>query len=62
MSFLKLDPPNIILLVQKQELLQSVIGDTKKKLEALEQDQEDVVKAFERGPGERPVYGFLAGD
>ena len=40
-------PPE--LLAQKQELLQSAIGDTEKKLEALEQAQEDVAKAFERG-------------
>ena len=46
---MKLDPSNTILLAQKQELLQSAIGDTEKKLEALEQAQEDVAKAFERG-------------
>lgn len=48
-NLLKLDPSNTILLAQKQELLQSAIGDTEKKLEALEQTQEDVAKAFERG-------------
>ena len=48
-NLLKLDPFNTILLAQKQELLQSAIGDTEKKLEALEQAQEDVAKAFERG-------------
>ena len=48
-NLLKLDPSNTILLAQKQELLQSAIGDTKKKLEALEQAQEDVAKAFEQG-------------
>ena len=48
-NLLKLDPSNTILLAQKQELLQSAIGDTEKKLEALEQAQADVVKAFERG-------------
>lgn len=42
---LKLDPSNTILLAQKQE----AIGDTEKKLEALEQAQEDVAKAFECG-------------
>lgn len=46
---LKLDPSNTVLLAQKQELLQAAIGDTEKKLEALEQAQEDVAKAFERG-------------
>ena len=48
-NLLKLDPSNTILLAQKQELLQSAIGDTEKKLEAMEQAQEDVAKAFERG-------------
>ena len=48
-NLLKLDPSNTILLAQKQELLQSAIGDTEKKLQALEQVQVDVAKAFERG-------------
>ena len=48
-NLLKLYSSNTILLAQKQELLQSAIGDTEKKLEALEQAQEDVTKAFERG-------------
>ena len=48
-NLLKLDPSNTILLAQKQELLQAAIGDTEKKLEALEQAQEDVAEAFERG-------------
>ena len=48
-NLLKLDPSNTILLAQKQELLQSAIGDTEKKLQALEQAQTDVAKAFERG-------------
>ena len=48
-NLLKLDPSNTILLAQKQELLQSAIGDTEKKLQALEQVQADVAKAFERG-------------
>lgn len=48
-NLLKLDPSNTILLAQKQELLQSAIEDTEKKLEALEKAQEDVTKAFERG-------------
>ena len=46
---LKLDPSNTVLLAQKQELLQSAIGDTERKLQALEQAQEEVTKAFERG-------------
>ena len=48
-NLLKLDPSNTVLLAQKQELLQAAIGDTEKKLESLEQAQEDVAKAFERG-------------
>ena len=48
-SLLKLDPSNTVLLAQKQELLQQAIGDTEKKQQALEQAQEDVTKAFERG-------------
>ena len=48
-NLLKLDPSNTVLLAQKQELLQAAIGDTEKKLEALEKAQEDVAKAFERG-------------
>ena len=48
-NLLKLDPSNTVLLAQKQELLQSAIGDTEQKLQALEQAQEEVTKAFERG-------------
>src|SRR5699024_745807 len=48
-NLLKLDPSNTVLLAQKQELLQQAIGDTERKLQALEQAQEDVAKAFERG-------------
>jgi phage-related minor tail protein len=47
-NLLKLDPSNTVLLAQKQELLQSAIGDTEQKLQALEQAQEEVTKAFER--------------
>ena len=46
----------IILLAQKQELLQSAIGDTEKKLEVLEQAQEDVSKAFEWGDLRKDQY------
>ena len=35
-NLLKLDPSNTVLLAQKQELLQQAIGDTEKKLQALE--------------------------
>ena len=55
-NLLKLDPSNTILLAQKQELLQSAIEDTEKKLEALEKAQEDVTKAFERGDFGKDQY------
>ncbi len=45
-SLLKLDPSNTVLLAQKQELLQQAIGDTERKLQDLEQAQEDVAKAL----------------
>ena len=45
-NLLKLDPSNTVLLAQKQELLQSAIGDTERKLQALEQAQEEVTKAL----------------
>lgn len=45
-NLLKLNPSNTILLAQKH--LQFAIGDTEKKLEVLEQVQEDVAKAFDR--------------
>lgn len=48
-NLLKLDPSNTVLLAQKQELLQAAIGDTERKLQALEQAQEEVTKAFEHG-------------
>lgn len=48
-SLLKLDPSNVTLLAQKQELLTEAISDTKKKLDALEKAQEDVEKAFQNG-------------
>ena len=61
-NLLKLNPSNTILLAQKQELLQLAIGDTEKKLEALEQAQEDVAKAFERGDlGSRLVTAIRNG-
>ena len=42
----KPDPSNTILLTPKQELLQSAIGDTEKKLEALEQALNMAAEAF----------------
>lgn len=60
-NLLKLDPSNTVLLAQKQGLLQSAIGDTEQKLQALEQAQEEVTKAFEAGrSGKRSVHGLSA--
>ena len=60
-NLLKLDPSNTVLLAQKQELLQAAIGDTEKKLEALEKAQEDVAKAFERGDLGKDQYMAFSG-
>lgn len=46
---LKLDPSNTTLLAQKQQLLSQAVAETGKKLEALEDAQEQVTVAFERG-------------
>lgn len=46
---LKLDPSNTTLLAQKQQLLSQAVAETGKKLEALEDAQEQVTAAFERG-------------
>ena len=48
-NLLKLDPSNTVLLAQKQELLQQAIGDTEKKLEALDAGElEDLKRAILR--------------
>ncbi len=46
---LKLDPSNIVLVAQKQELLAQAISQTEEKLSALESAQEQVAAAFARG-------------
>ncbi|MFV0441816.1 MAG: hypothetical protein ACK5LV_11080 [Lachnospirales bacterium] len=48
-SLLKLDPTNVTLLAQKQELLTDTIADTKTKLTSLEKAQIDVEKTFNSG-------------
>lgn len=48
-SLLKLDPSNITLLAQKQELLTDAIAQTTQKLQALEQAQREVQQSFQRG-------------
>lgn len=46
---LKLDPSNTTLVAQKQQLLSQAVADTSKKLEALEDAQEQVTDAFKNG-------------
>lgn len=46
---LKLDPSNVTLLAQKQELLTQAIDETSSKLKALEDNAEKAKKAFEAG-------------
>ena len=46
---LKLDPSNTTLVAQKQQLLSQAVADTSKKLEALEDAQEQVAEAFKNG-------------
>lgn len=48
-SLLKLDPNNVTLLAQKQDILNGAIGETKKKLETLKGAQAQVQKQFESG-------------
>lgn len=46
---LKLDPSNTTLVAQKQQLLSQAVEETSKKLEALEDAQEQVEEAFKNG-------------
>lgn len=56
---LKLDPANTTLVAQKQELLAKAVADTEKKLEALEEAQDQVADAFARGDiGEEKYMAF----
>lgn len=48
-SLLKLDPSNVTLLKQKQDLLTGAIGATKEKLDTLKEAQAQVQAQFERG-------------
>lgn len=48
-SLLKMDPKNITLLTQKQDVLNEAIGETKKKLDTLKDAQDQVQRQFERG-------------
>lgn len=55
-SLLKLDPSNITLFAQKQELLTDAIAQTTQKLQALEQAQGEVQQAFQRGDVGKEQY------
>ena len=48
-SLLKMDPSNVTLLAQKQDLLTQSIAETKSKLETLKEAQAQVQAQFERG-------------
>lgn len=58
-NLLKLDPSNIVLVAQKQELLKKAVADTTEKLESLEAAQKDVKAALEAGKiGEEQYMAF----
>ncbi len=58
-KLLKLDPTNVELLAQKQQLLSKQTENTKQKLEALRKAEEDVQKQFEKGEiGEKQYREF----
>ncbi len=48
-SLLKMDPGNVTLLTQKQDLLTKSIANTKEKLETLQEAQKQVQAQFEKG-------------
>jgi phage-related minor tail protein len=48
-SLLKMDPGNVTLLTQKQDLLTKSIANTKEKLETLQEAQKQVQEQFEKG-------------
>ncbi len=56
---LKLDPTNIELLRQKQQLLGNQIGDTTEKLEALKNAEKQVQEQFEKGEITQDQYNGL---
>ena len=58
-KLLKLDPTNIELLRQKQQLLGNQIGDTTEKLEALKNAEKQVQEQFEKGEITQDQYNGL---
>lgn len=53
---LKLDPGNVVLVQQKQELLAESVGNTKDKLNTLEKAQEQVNRQFQEGKIDAEQY------
>ena len=58
-KLLKLDPKNVELLKQKQEYLTQAIGDTKTKLEALKNAEEQAQQQFAEGKISQEQYNAL---
>lgn len=56
---LKLDPTNTQLLAQKQQLLQTEIGDTKTRLDALKQAEKQVQEQMKQGTASQEQYDAL---
>jgi len=59
---LKLDPSNVELLAQKQDLLTSAISDTEKELDILKQVAEDAAKGLEEGTVTKEQYAQLSAE
>lgn len=59
---LKLDPSNVELLAQKQDLLTSAISDTEKELDILKQVAEDAAKGLEDGTVTKEQYAQLSAE
>lgn len=57
-----LDPKNVELLTQKQELLTGAISDTEKKLETMKQVAEDAAKGLEAGTVSKEQYASLTAE
>ena len=59
---LKLDPSNVELMAQKQDLLTSAISDTEKELDILKQVAEDAAKGLEDGTVTKEQYAQLSAE
>ena len=58
-KLLKLDPKNVELLKQKQEYLNKAVGDTKTKLEALKNAEQQAQQQFAEGKISQEQYNAL---